>query len=218
MSTHPSGGRSISVRRIALLVTCGVLMGLAWTDAGRNLTWRAALASVKPDVRVPLRMEFAYGPALRFDALERAFHDVAAPADPDQRHALPTPELVASRLSGIDGWSTAVLCEFGSDAGALHRAGLDNALVCTELARWNGTDVRSWIFASGPLRYWRLVLLDGKDRQVGAFDVSAFRGGFALREFKGEMAYVVSPGEPGDGPLPAVCVFRRNEAGEVRPG
>jgi hypothetical protein len=50
MSSTASGGLAASLRRVSLLVTCGIVAGLAWTDAGHRIVRKAGRATQTVDV------------------------------------------------------------------------------------------------------------------------------------------------------------------------
>jgi hypothetical protein len=63
----------------------------------------------------------------------------------------------------------------------------------------------------GPIRRWRLVLLDAAGKQVAAVGLIGLKPGWVSQQD----SWV--PGETacGDAELPAACVFRRVASGEV---
>lgn len=155
----------------------------------------------------------------------RVFRDVGHDGSSEtEAQPAPTPELVAARLASIDGWSTAVLFECFSSPYDLYAAGLDDATTCVLLAgnrmppRFPRPDF-GW-YRSGPVRTWRLVMLDAAGRQVACLSLCARRAGFELSRdaATGENVYVPAPAAPGDEPLPSIAIFHRSATGEVRTG
>jgi len=195
-----------SCRRIALLVALGVTIGVAFTAPGRF----AARPWLKPlpsgvDIRFPRFPEVVrlYEPDCRYGALYRAVRDLDAGDDAAASEALaPTPQRVAERLMGIDGWSTAVLFEPGSSAGSLRDAGLEDTTLCVVLAGRPSGCFRPGALdhsTRSPFRSWWLVLLDDRGRDVGMTVLRAARPGSV------------------DGTR-GVCVYHRTDSGEVLSG
>lgn len=212
--------RRVSWRSVALLVALGASSGLAFTRPGKWVAYEA-LAPLRHelDFRLPLRLNYVVGKDSRTIEAMRAFADMNYDGDqPARSRAVPTPDQVAQRLRRIDGWTTAVLVEAGTSAGALYAAGLGDIELCAKVAGPpDGPRPGGWQGSTFPDRAWRIVLLDAQARGVGVAYVSALRGGFRRSATEPDV-FEACPSEPGDGELPSVCIFHRTPTGDVVTG
>ena len=209
--------RRPSWARVALLVALGVTIGVAFTAPGEFVLRRCYKRLRSRQVALNPQWLMKGTPSRWAEAI-RAFNGFKYEGEDTERE-VPAPECVARRLEGIEGWTTAVLSETGAEPGELRDAGVEYP-TCVLLVKppYFTTPRRSKPDRSGPIRQWQLVLLDAEDREVGRAYLSALRPGFELSDVNGERVFVPSDGAPGDGELPAVCVFRRTETGEVLTG
>lgn len=207
--------RRPSLRRIALLLALGVTSGVALTAPGKYAVKRWIWEPSPPSDTLSPQWLLPGAVSRRSEAL-RAFNHFNYRGD-DVEREVPTTEAVAQRLAGIDGWSTAVLCELGASPGELYRAGID-VPTCVLLVRppYLGRMRTDWQ-CSGPIRQWQIILLDAADREVGRTYMSDLRPGFS-RTDGGENLFEPAEGAPGDGELSVVRVFHRTESGEIRTG
>lgn len=232
MHTSDPAGRRVSPFRVMLLVLLGGTVCVGFTAPGK---WVAAQA-FRPWMTQPVRGSMHWiGNAEPQDSRLRetlsAFRDMNNDCQPAEgTRAVPTPTQVAARLTGIDGWTTAVMFEPTASPSDLYAAGLEDHEACVILASscWPvGPGYRVPAPSrepSGPTRSWRIVLLNDQRRRVADVFVNAVRAGFTEREPNaheaayGWRAFIDDPASPGDGELPAVCVFHRDADGRVTTG
>ncbi|HEX5012279.1 MAG TPA: hypothetical protein VFY71_17965 [Planctomycetota bacterium] len=211
--------RLVSWRRVALLVALGASGAMAFTPPGKWAAWEL-LEPLRSDLRtcMPLFLTFETGAASRQIQLMRACSDVSLDACDPRRLPL-TLELLAERLAGLDGWSTAVLYDTALGSGALYAAGLDDIETCGRIVGppWRRPLADSFAQTNSLLHFWRLVLLDDHGQGVGALAFTTRRPGGALSATEADV-YVPDPSAPADPPLPDACIFRRGADGEVRRG
>jgi hypothetical protein len=209
---------SVSWRRVSLLVTFGILAGMALTRPGRWLAWYAfAPLRAEASTDLPLYIQSAIGPASRQFEAARLLGDLfihdAATAD---GHPVPSPDEVAARLAHLNGWTRAIQFELWCQMGDLYEAGVKDRMLCARIA---GTYLMHLsnraFFKTFAVRTWVLLLLDGQDRAVAAVNVTAVRPGWKLVDAPEQSCYVADPSAPGDGDLPAVSLFHRTVTGEV---
>jgi hypothetical protein len=222
MSSRDPAGPRVSLRRVVLLLLFGASACMALTEPGR---WAAhLLLPVEHRIGAPLWLESAPSSAAdaarRNEALRRAFEDMGD-GSAFARAPVPTDAVISRRLAVLDGWSTAVLLEFGSTPAAIEAAGVSDREACVALAnaagRWRTHLGTREDGADFPLRCWMLLLLDEQGRRVASTAFFSLRPGFELVE-AGDSRFVERAGAPGDGGLPGVRLFNRIESGEVVAG
>lgn len=221
MRTCDADPRRLSWRRVLLLIALGASSGLAFTRPGQWAAWTIC-RPLHPqlDFRLPLSLEYAMGKASRECEAFRALGDMCYDGELSvEARAVPEPARIAERLARIDGWSTAVLFEAGTGPGALYRSGIDDIETCGRII---GAPIqlrapKPFDWSGFPIHQWSLVLLDEQGRRVAGVGVSALRPGFKLIDTEPD-TFVPCPSAPGDGDLPAICIFRRSATGEVTIG
>jgi hypothetical protein len=208
----------VSWRRVSLLVTFGILAGMALTRPGQWVAWYV-FAPLRADAStdLPLYLEMVFGPASRQLEATRLLADMCNAGDPAAgSHPVPSPEQVAARLAHLDGWTRAIQFELCSEMDDLNEAGVKDRMLCARIA---STYLRRpsdrAFFSTFAVRTWILLLLDGQDRAVAAVNVTAVRPGWKLADSPEQRYYVADPSAPGDGDLPAISLFHRTATGEV---
>jgi hypothetical protein len=218
--------RPVSLRRVSLLLAFGVLAGICLNPAGQ-ICKRSAFRWLEPrgDPMFPAWALESRGDMREsthwMGVLYRTFRDMRQDGDHPLDSLTPIePGVVAQRLGGLDGWSTAVLHRWGASPDELFDAGLTRRETCmTVLNRAFSVGPGFQSSDAGPSRYWNLVLLDERGRELGRTHLTTRRPGYVLQGIEdGTPIYRMEPLPLAGTELAPATVFQRTGEGVLVAG
>ena len=215
-SAPNASNRTVSIRRVVLLLLFGATACMALTRPGRWVSERLLPQHIESVCAPPRLVSAPVDPKFQ-SAVTVAFRDLnlEGPRE-DWPFLTPTGERLVERLGRLDRWTDCVVFECGTRAADIEPHGWPDRETCVAIALsesvWMPRDL-GW-YANSGWRQWTLLLLDEQGRSLAATKLSALRPGWTLYD-EDCQPWATQPDTSETEALPAVRSFHRGADGVI---